>query len=138
MSTEEPILLVNQDNKGKTPEIDILLVACMKHNASDLHLKAGDEPILRIYGKIHRLGKSRLTIDSIERMTFEIMSPAEVCSEPDCTWPPPAPGVGRPTDCSARKRSRIGAATSPEGRPYSVRFRWSCWEGASRARARAR
>ncbi|MGH7145235.1 MAG: type IV pilus twitching motility protein PilT [Planctomycetota bacterium] len=77
-ASNAPILMTNQENPDKTPEIDILLVACMKHNASDLHLKAGDEPILRIYGKIHRLGKSRLTIDSIERMTFEIMSPEQV------------------------------------------------------------
>jgi twitching motility protein PilT len=55
-------------------EIEALLRKLVEHNASDLHLRVGEPPILRTHGEMIRLeGAAPLTNDHLERMLASIM-----------------------------------------------------------------
>ncbi|HLF93880.1 MAG TPA: PilT/PilU family type 4a pilus ATPase [Planctomycetota bacterium] len=62
----------------KTPEqlkeIEKYMVAAAKNKASDLHLKVGQKPILRVNTIIHEIGNKVLSGDDVRRMMYEIMS----------------------------------------------------------------
>lgn len=57
-----------------SPRIDKLFRACIKQDASDLHLKAGSPPRMRIGGVIRATTGSPLENRDIEAMCFEIMN----------------------------------------------------------------
>src|SRR3954466_11858076 len=56
-------------------KLDDLLVTATAHFASDLHLKAGSFPVMRIGGELHTIGDApRLSPDDTLDMAFSIMS----------------------------------------------------------------
>src|SRR5258708_5855004 len=55
--------------------IDDLLRMAMSFGASDLHLRAGSHPVIRINGELKQLaGSTRLTLDETLEMAFAMMS----------------------------------------------------------------
>lgn len=61
----------------KPPEIEKLFRAVIKSDASDLHLKVGLPPKIRIHSKLKSTTGDILTEHKIEELVFEIMSPAQ-------------------------------------------------------------
>ncbi|NLK41448.1 MAG: PilT/PilU family type 4a pilus ATPase [Planctomycetes bacterium] len=59
------------------PEIEKLFRAAIKADASDLHLKVGIPPKLRIHSKLKSTTGEVMTEERIEQMVFEIMSPSQ-------------------------------------------------------------
>ena len=57
--------------------LDRLLRLMPKYQASDLHLKVGNPPILRIQGKVRYFEAEGLEGDAIERMLEQILTPAQ-------------------------------------------------------------
>jgi len=55
-------------------KLDALLAAAAKHNASDLHLKVGKPPLLRIAGVVRVIEAESLTHDDAERLFLPILS----------------------------------------------------------------
>jgi twitching motility protein PilT len=79
-------------------DIERLMVACARNKASDLHLKVGQKPILRVNTMIHELGNRVLSQDDVKRMTYEIMSDLQrdrFETEHDLDFAYSIPGVGR-------------------------------------------
>ena len=59
---------------GKTPVIDKLFQAVVKADASDLHLKVGQSPRIRISGILRNTNYPVLTGKAVEDLAFEIIS----------------------------------------------------------------
>lgn len=55
-------------------DITQLLAFVMQNDASDLHLSAGNPPIVRVYGSLKRLKSEDLTNESIRAMLYSIMT----------------------------------------------------------------
>ncbi|MBP9867563.1 MAG: type IV pilus twitching motility protein PilT [Alphaproteobacteria bacterium] len=55
-------------------DITQLLAFVMQNNASDLHLSAGNPPIVRVYGTLKRLKADVLTNESIRAMLYSVMT----------------------------------------------------------------
>lgn len=55
--------------------IDNLLRMTVKHNGSDLHLKAGSHPLIRVFGDLHPLESiPKLTSEQVRELAYSIMS----------------------------------------------------------------
>src|SRR3954467_14172156 len=52
----------------KEPEVNKLFRMVMKHEASDLHLKVGQPPMMRLRGDIRRMDMRPLTQEDMERL----------------------------------------------------------------------
>lgn len=61
----------------KDPEINKYFRAAIKTLASDLHLKVGQPPKLRLYGYLKNTTGGPLTEERIEELVFEILSPVQ-------------------------------------------------------------
>lgn len=61
----------------KMPEIEKLFRVVIKADASDLHLKVGMPPKIRIHSKLKNTTGDLLTPEKIEQLVFEIMSPEQ-------------------------------------------------------------
>jgi twitching motility protein PilT len=59
------------------PELNKFFKAAIKSQASDLHLKVGQVPKLRIRGSLKNTTGDALSEDKMEELIFEIMSPAQ-------------------------------------------------------------
>src|SRR5437773_10830259 len=57
------------------PEVNKLFRLVMKHEASDLHLKVGQPPMMRMRGDIRRLEMRPLTQDDMERLLLANLAP---------------------------------------------------------------
>ncbi len=57
------------------PEINRLFRVVMKHEASDLHLKAGQPPMMRLRGDIRRMNSPPLSQADMERLLLPIIRP---------------------------------------------------------------
>ena len=55
-------------------EIEKLMVAAARNKASDLHLKVGQKPILRVNTVIHEVGNRVLQGDDVKTLIYSIMS----------------------------------------------------------------
>ena len=55
-------------------EIQELLQLVFDRAASDLHLKAGQPPIIRVAGKLIKSTLSPLTKDEVQRLIFSIIT----------------------------------------------------------------
>lgn len=55
-------------------DITQLLAFVMQNDASDLHLSAANQPIVRVYGSLKRVKTDVLTNDSIREMLYSIMT----------------------------------------------------------------
>lgn len=54
-----------------------LLKACVKQNASDLHIVAGSPPVLRVEGKMVRVKSEELTADEARKLCYSILTDAQ-------------------------------------------------------------
>src|SRR6266508_870624 len=61
--------------KGREPEVNKLFRMVMKHEASDLHLKVGQPPMMRIRGDIRRVDMRPLTQEDMERLLLTVLKP---------------------------------------------------------------
>jgi twitching motility protein PilT len=75
MTTGQPI--DSQVYTDKAPEIDKYFKAAVKAEASDLHLKVGMPPIMRISSKLKKTTAEVMTEQRVEELIFEIMSPKQ-------------------------------------------------------------
>lgn len=75
MTTAQPI--DSHVHTDKMPEIDKYFKAAVKADASDLHLKVGMSPIMRISSKLKKTTGEVMTEQKIEDLIFEIMSPKQ-------------------------------------------------------------
>jgi twitching motility protein PilT len=60
---------------GREPEVNKLFRAVMKFEASDLHLKVGMPPMMRLKGDIQRLNAPPLTQEDMERLLLPLLDP---------------------------------------------------------------
>jgi twitching motility protein PilT len=60
---------------GKEPEVNKLFRMAMKHEASDLHLKVGQPPMMRVRGDIRRVDMRPLTQEDMERLLLPTLKP---------------------------------------------------------------
>src|SRR5437016_13150189 len=59
----------------KEPEANKLFRMVMKHQGSDLHLKVGQPPMMRLKGDIRRMDMRPLTQEDMERLLLPCLSP---------------------------------------------------------------
>lgn len=75
MDNEQPIEV--RPDAGHEPGLNKLFRAAVKTRASDLHLKVGQPPKLRLYGQLKNTTGEKMTAERIEQLVFEILSPAQ-------------------------------------------------------------
>src|SRR6185369_1263504 len=61
----------------REPKINAFFRAVMKHEASDLHLKVGLPPMMRLKGVIRKMDAPPITEEGMEKLFFEIMTPKQ-------------------------------------------------------------
>jgi len=61
----------------KEPEMNKYFRAAIKAQASDIHLKVGQPPKLRLYGALKNTNASPMTPERIEQLVFGILTPAQ-------------------------------------------------------------
>src|SRR5579871_1820300 len=61
----------------REPKINVLFRTVMKHEGSDLHLKVGLPPMMRLKGVIRKMELPPISQEQMERLFFEIMSPKQ-------------------------------------------------------------
>ncbi len=79
-------------------DIEKLMLAALKNKASDIHIKSGQKPLLRVNTQIHDLGQKILTPEDSKRMIYDIMSEeqrARFETEHDLDFAYSLEGVGR-------------------------------------------
>src|SRR5207302_2564842 len=64
-----------RDGAAREPEVNKLFRMVMKHEASDLHLKVGQPPMMRIRGDIRRVEMRPLTQEDMERLLLTQLTP---------------------------------------------------------------
>ncbi|MFO0878247.1 MAG: PilT/PilU family type 4a pilus ATPase [Gemmataceae bacterium] len=62
---------------GKEPEANKLFRMVMKNEASDLHLKVGQPPMMRLRGDIRRVDMRPLTQEDMERLLLPLLTPRQ-------------------------------------------------------------
>jgi twitching motility protein PilT len=62
---------------AKEPEVNKLFRLVMKHEASDLHLKVGQPPMMRLRGDIRRVDMRPLTQEDMERLLLPHLTPKQ-------------------------------------------------------------
>jgi len=75
MNTEQPI--DNRTTVDHEPELNKFFKAAIKTRASDLHLKVGQPPKLRLFGELKKTTGEVLDEKRMEELVFEILSPAQ-------------------------------------------------------------
>ena len=93
--------------------VEKLMVACARNKASDLHLKVGQKPILRVNTIIHELGANVLGADELRRMMYEIMTEAQrdrFETEHDLDFAYSLAGIGRFRINVFRERGTVAVA----------------------------
>ncbi len=73
VATEEKV----EEPKLKEPEVNKLFRLVMKHQGSDLHLKVGQPPMMRLKGDIRRMDMRPLTQEDMERLLLPCLSPRQ-------------------------------------------------------------
>ena len=63
---------------GAPPRIHKLFKVMIRQNASDMHLKVGQPPVLRIRGVLQVLKSDPLTERQIQRLAYELMQPEQI------------------------------------------------------------
>src|SRR4051794_35074387 len=67
-SLDPPVSPRPSTTPGREPEVNKLFRMIMKHEASDLHLKVGQPPMMRLRGDIRRADMRPLTQEDMERL----------------------------------------------------------------------
>jgi twitching motility protein PilT len=75
MGAEQPI--DDRTSFEHEPELNKYFKAAIKTRASDLHLKVGQPPKLRLFGELKKTTGEVMTAKRIEELVFEILSPAQ-------------------------------------------------------------
>ena len=75
MPTEQPI--DSQASPEHGPELNKFFKAAIKTRASDLHLKVGQPPKLRLFGELKKTTGEVMTAERIEELVYGILSPAQ-------------------------------------------------------------
>ena len=75
MAKEEPI--GTDANSGHEPQLHKFFRVAIKTQASDLHLKVGQPPKLRVQGLLKDTTGDVMTKERIEQMVFEILTPSQ-------------------------------------------------------------
>src|SRR5262245_20176241 len=74
MSTE-PEGVPSDPKSPREPEVNKLFRMAMRHEASDLHLKVGQPPMMRLRGDIRRMDMRPLTQEDMERLLLPNLKP---------------------------------------------------------------
>jgi twitching motility protein PilT len=61
----------------REPKVNVFFRAVMKHEASDLHMKVGLPPMMRLKGVIRKMDHPPITEEQMERLFFEFMTPQQ-------------------------------------------------------------
>src|SRR3989304_4287874 len=61
-------------NREKDVEIDKLFRACVKLEASDLHLKVGNPPMVRVDGTLRPMNRGAIEDEEMVRLCFPLMN----------------------------------------------------------------
>jgi twitching motility protein PilT len=77
VSDSPPVDSLVSANRDKAPELDRYFRAVVKMQASDLHLKANTVPRVRTAGAVKSTSANTLSNEDVERLVFEIMTPAQ-------------------------------------------------------------
>lgn len=72
---DEPVEVRAPVDSRKEPEVNKMFRMVMKYEASDLHLKVGQPPMMRLRGDIVRTNARPLTQEDMERMCLTILKP---------------------------------------------------------------
>ncbi len=75
MGVKQPI--DDRTSLGHDPALNKYFRAATKTRASDLHLKVGQPPKLRIFGELKNTTGEVITAERMEELIFEILSPAQ-------------------------------------------------------------
>ena len=62
---------------GHEPKLNKFFRAAIKTRASDLHLKVGQTPKLRLFGELKKTTGDVITAEKMEELVFELLSPAQ-------------------------------------------------------------
>src|SRR5213078_1297547 len=60
------------------PEANKLFRMVMKHKGSDLHLKVGLPPAMRLGGVLRQMQMERLTMSDMQRLMFPLLTPRQI------------------------------------------------------------
>jgi twitching motility protein PilT len=68
--------MASSENGPQSPtvEVDKLFRACVKEVGSDLHLKVGNAPILRVKGTLRPLGRGPIDDDEMQRLIWPLLN----------------------------------------------------------------
>ena len=58
----------------REPEVNVLFRMVMKHQGSDLHLKVGLPPMMRLRGLIRQMERQPLTEEEMERLIYPTLT----------------------------------------------------------------
>src|SRR5436190_24194660 len=61
----------------REPKINVFFRSVMKHESSDLHMKVGLPPMMRLKGVIRKMDHPPITEEQMERLFFEFMTPKQ-------------------------------------------------------------
>jgi twitching motility protein PilT len=75
MGTEQPI--DTQTPLDHEPKLNKYFRAAIKTRASDLHLKVGQTPKLRLFGELKKTTGEVMTPEKMQELVFELLSPAQ-------------------------------------------------------------
>jgi len=67
----------NGSPPGHEPKLNKFFRAAIKTRASDLHLKVGQTPKLRLFGELKNTTGEIITAEKMEELIFELLSPAQ-------------------------------------------------------------
>jgi twitching motility protein PilT len=99
-----------QDGAEQRAAMETLFRTLVQSGASDLHLRSGEPPMLRVHGELRRLEQPPLSPERVEAMLVSIMTPKELGEfreTGDTDWAYEIEGVAR-FRCNAG-RDRFGA-----------------------------
>jgi twitching motility protein PilT len=74
---DEALLEAPKADLKKEPAVNQLFRMTMKHEASDLHLKVGQPPMMRMRGDIRRMEMRPLTQEDMERLLLPLLTPKQ-------------------------------------------------------------
>ena len=109
-TTAAPPVRSTQETGELRAAMDALFRALVQSGASDLHLRSGEPPMLRVHGELRREQQAVLTPERLEAMLVSIMTPKELGEfkeTGDTDWAYEIDGLAR-FRCNAG-RDRFGA-----------------------------
>ena len=111
--TEPSRRLASGGEPGTLRDIDKLLRLMTKYEASDLHLKVGNPPIMRVKGKIRFFDATDFEAETLEKMLQDILTPgqrATFSAGTDLDFAYSIPKVGRYRVNAFRQRGSVSMA----------------------------